>query len=236
VAEDLAGQIAAVGALADPARRELYRFVAAAEEPVSRDQAAAGVGLARHTVKFHLDRLVDDGLLETEFRRLSGRRGPGAGRPSKLYRRSARQIDVTLPERHYDLPGRILAGGVETAAATGGPVLEAVGEAATAEGRRLAAPGTALPDVLTGLGFEPRDTGDGVVLGNCPFHALATSHTALVCGMNLGMLTALLDERGEDVEASLDPAPGRCCVVLTAGSDRQRGAERVDRSRPGPGG
>jgi predicted ArsR family transcriptional regulator len=214
MAEDLAGQIAAVGALADPARRALYRFVAAADEPVSRDQAAAGVGMARHTVKFHLDRLVDDGLLETEYRRLSGRRGPGAGRPSKLYRRAARQIDVTLPERHYDLAGQILAGAVESASASGAPVLEAVDEAASAEGRRRAAPGTALTDVLTDLGFEPRATGDGVVLGNCPFHALATSHPALVCGMNLGMLTALLDERGERVSASLEPAPGRCCVVL----------------------
>src|SRR4051812_41143047 len=131
--EDLAGQIAAVGALADPARRALYRFVAASEAPVSRDQAAAGVGLARHTVKFHLDRLVDDGLLETEYRRLAGRRGPGAGRPSKLYRRSGRQIAVSLPERHYDLAGEILAGAVDAAAVSGRPVLEAVDAAATAE-------------------------------------------------------------------------------------------------------
>src|SRR4051812_22783268 len=166
VAEDLAGQIAAVGALADPARRALYRFVSAASEPVSRDEAAAGVGLARHTVKFHLDRLVDDGLLETEYRRLSGRRGPGAGRPSKLYRRSARQIDVTLPERHYDLAGQILAGAVESAAASGTPVLEAVDDAAAAEGRRLAAATGSAPldDVLTGLGYEPRAAGDAVVL------------------------------------------------------------------------
>src|SRR3954453_6122697 len=117
--EDFDGQVAAVGALADPARRALYRFVSAAENPVSRDQAAAGVGLARHTVKFHLDRLVDDGLLEAEDRRLSGRRGPGAGRPAKLYRRAARQFAVTLPERHYDLAGRVLAAAVESAAARG---------------------------------------------------------------------------------------------------------------------
>src|SRR3954471_10813065 len=166
--DQLAASAAGIGALADPARRALYRYVAAAAGPVSRDQAAAGVGLPRHTVKFHLDRLVDDGLLETEFRRLSGRRGPGAGRPSKLYRRSARQIAVTLPERHYDLAGQILAGAVDTAAARGTPVLAAVDAAATAEGRRLAAPQTPLSDVLAGLGFEPRENGDGVVLGNCP--------------------------------------------------------------------
>src|SRR3954454_6202490 len=117
---------AVIGALADPARRALYRYVAASTSPVSRDQAAEDVGLARHTVKFHLDRLVDEGLLETEYRRLSGRRGPGAGRPAKLYRRSTREIDVTLPERHYDLAGQILAGAVESAAASGAPVLEAV--------------------------------------------------------------------------------------------------------------
>src|SRR3954468_21017530 len=123
-------EFAAVGALADPARRALYRFVVEAEGPVSRDQAAAGVGLPRHTVKFHLDRLVDDGLLETEYRRLSGRRGAGAGRPAKLYRRAARQFEVTLPERHYDLAGRILAGAVDTAATGDAPVLDAVEQAA----------------------------------------------------------------------------------------------------------
>jgi predicted ArsR family transcriptional regulator len=221
--DEFAAQVTGVGALADPARRALYRFVAGAGAAVSRDQAAEGVGLPRHTVKFHLDRLVEDGLLDTEYRRLSGRRGPGAGRPAKLYRRSARQFDVTLPRRHYDLAGEVLAAAVDSAAAQGVPVLDAVAGSAAAEGRRLAAPGTALVDVLAGLGFEPRATDDGVLLGNCPFHALAAEHTALVCGMNLGLLGALLEERGEPgVRATLDPAPGRCCVVLAAASDPGR--------------
>jgi predicted ArsR family transcriptional regulator len=217
--DEFAAQVAGVGALADPARRALYRFVAGASAPVSRDQAAEGVGLPRHTVKFHLDRLVDDGLLDTEYRRLSGRRGPGAGRPAKLYRRSARQFDVTLPRRHYDLAGQVLAAAVDAAAAREVPVLEAVAESAAAEGRRRAAPGAPLAEVLTGLGYEPQETGDGVLLANCPFHALAATHTALVCGMNLGLLTALLDERAEEgTRATLAPAPGRCCVVLAPGS------------------
>jgi len=230
VAEDLAGQIAAVGALADPARRALYRFVAAAPEPVSRDQAAAGVGLARHTVKFHLDRLVDDGLLETEYRRLSGRRGPGAGRPSKLYRRAARQIDVTLPERHYDLAGHILARALEDAARDGGSVLDALRRAATDAGRKLGAqphtPGKqghkpasavqAVADALAEQGYEPRIQADTLVLANCPFHALADQHNTLVCNMNLDLITAMLDELGHPgLKATLDPAPGRCCVTLT---------------------
>jgi predicted ArsR family transcriptional regulator len=219
--DEFAAQVAGVGALTDPARRALYRFVAGAGAAVSRDQAAEGVGLPRHTVKFHLDRLVEDGLLDTEYRRLSGRRGPGAGRPAKLYRRSARQFDVTLPGRRYDLAGDVLAVAVDSAASRGVPVLEAVAESAAAQGRRLAAPGNSLVDVLAGLGYEPRDTAAGVVLGNCPFHALAAEHTALVCGLNLDLLGALLDERGEPgVRATLDPAPGRCCVVLAPGSGR----------------
>jgi predicted ArsR family transcriptional regulator len=211
--DDFAG----IAALADPARRALYRYVAASASPVSRDQAAEDVGLARHTVKFHLDRLVDEGLLETEYRRLSGRRGPGAGRPAKLYRRSTREFDVTLPERHYDLAGQILAEAVETAVECGVEVREAVRDAAAAQGFRLAtaAAGAPLEDVLAELGYEPRPAGQDYVLGNCPFHRLAATHTALVCGMNLDLLTALLDQRGETgVRASLAPAPGRCCVVL----------------------
>src|SRR3954452_725385 len=106
--DDFAAQVAGVSALADPVRRALYRFVVDAGEPVGRDQVAAGAGVARHTAKFHLDRLVAEGLVELEFRARSGRRGPGAGRPAKLYRRSERDFAVALPPRHYDVAGRVL--------------------------------------------------------------------------------------------------------------------------------
>ena len=226
--DDFVSQVNGVGALAEPARRALYLYVAAQSEPVSRDRAAEGVDLPRHTAKFHLDKLVEEGLLDTEFRRLSGRRGPGAGRPTKLYRRSARQVTVTLPERHYDLAGQILAAGVDLAAGEGTPVLDAVHRAAAAAGRRLGAAqnrragasAAVTPDdvmtALAALGYEPRPQGDVTVLANCPFHALAREHTALVCGMNLQLIEAMLDELGHPpVQARLDPAPGRCCVTLT---------------------
>ena len=111
----LSEQAASIGALAEPVRRALYVFVVAQRDPVSREQAAEGVDVPLHTAKFHLDKLVDEGLLEVEFRRLTGRTGPGAGRPSKLYRRSARELSVSLPERRYDVVGRILAAGVDRA-------------------------------------------------------------------------------------------------------------------------
>jgi len=222
---DFAAQVAGVGALAEPARRALYLYVVGQPEPVSRDRAAAGVGLARHTAKFHLDKLVAEGLLSTEFRRLSGRTGPGAGRPTKLYRRAERQIAVTLPERHYDLAGQILASAIEEAARSGIPVVEAVQVAAAAAGRRIGsgcgAPVRSLDDVvrvLSGNGYEPRIEDAAVVLANCPFHALARDHTALVCGMNLHLLGALLDVLGgTEVHARLEPAPQRCCVVVGTG-------------------
>jgi predicted ArsR family transcriptional regulator len=224
--DDFVSQVSGVGALAEPARRALYLYVAAQPVPVSRDQAAEGVDLPRHTAKFHLDKLVEEGLLDTEFRRLSGRRGPGAGRPTKLYRRSAREVAVTLPQRHYDLAGQILAGAVEAAARDAVPVLEAVHRAAADCGRRLGtreqpgegevSPLDVIATRLAGQGYEPRIRDGVVVLANCPFHALAREHTDLVCGMNLHLITALLDELGHpEIQARLDPAPGRCCVTLT---------------------
>jgi predicted ArsR family transcriptional regulator len=226
VDSDLADQVGGMSALVEPARRALYLYVVAQPDAVSRDEAAGGVGLPRHTAKFHLDRLVEEGLLTVEYRRLSGRRGPGAGRPAKLYRRSPRQFAVTVPPRDYELAGRILAAGVEEAAASGAPVAEAVGRAAGAAGRRIGASvgdgageAATLDDVVTALarqGYEPRVDGPSVVLLNCPFHALAADHLALVCGINLQLLAALLGELGHPATARLEPAPGRCCVVLTA--------------------
>src|SRR3954462_8431770 len=101
--------ISSVAALGDRLRRALYRFVVGQPAPGNRDQAAEALGIARHTAKFHLDRLVADGLLEVEFARPPGRTGPGAGRPAKYFRRAAGELSVSLPARPYDLAGRLFA-------------------------------------------------------------------------------------------------------------------------------
>jgi predicted ArsR family transcriptional regulator len=225
VADDFAEQVAGVAALADPVRRALYLHVVAQPAAVSRDAAAAGVGVPRHTAKFHLDRLVDDGLLEAEYRRLSGRRGPGAGRPAKLYRRSRRELTVTVPERHYELAAAVLASAVDAALRAERPLAQAVQQAAAEAGRCLAARARAagsdagrlesIAGVLAGQGYEPRLHEGTVVLANCPFAALARDHTGLVCGMNLDLIAALLADLGrQDLRATLDPEPGRCCVTV----------------------
>src|SRR4051794_14547108 len=90
MAEDRSAQVAAVAALAEPTRRRLYEYVVRRPHPVSRDDVAGALGVPRPTAAFHLDRLVSDGLLDVHYERRTGRTGPGAGRPAKLYRRSGR--------------------------------------------------------------------------------------------------------------------------------------------------
>ena len=215
--EDFDAQVERVAALGEPVRRSLYRFVVGQPAPVSREQAAAGVGVAHHVAKFHLDRLVSDGLLDVVYRRPPGRGGPGAGRPTKLYRRSARPVAVSLPERRYDLASRVMVEAIAVAQADGTPVAQALGAAANAYGRTLGGQGTDVAQVLADNGYEPRTGDDGIVLANCPFGGLAETHTALVCGMNLDLIDGVLCglPSGAAARARLDPAPGRCCVVVT---------------------
>jgi predicted ArsR family transcriptional regulator len=110
--DDLDERITGVASLAEPQRRALYRFVVERGGAVSKDEAATAMGVARSVAAFHLDRLVADGLLTTEFRRLTGRQGPGAGRPAKLYRRAKGELSVSLPARQYDLAAGLLAAAV----------------------------------------------------------------------------------------------------------------------------
>ena len=213
-------QAAGIGALADANRRALYEYVVSESAPVGREQAATAVGLPLHTASFHLDRLVTDGLLDAEFRRLTGRTGPGAGRPSKLYRRADRAFAVSLPPRRYDLVGGILAEAVSRVA--GGESLDrSLDSSAHDEGVALGrtATGTAEPTlpavarVLAGQGYEPRVDDDVLRLRNCPFDDLAQTHTALVCGLNQTFVQGVVDgmERS-DATACLEPEPGSCCV------------------------
>jgi predicted ArsR family transcriptional regulator len=225
--ENLQAQVTSIGALAEPNRLALYRYVAGATAPVSREQAAAAMDLPMHSVKFHLDRLVAEGLLEVEYRRLTGRTGPGAGRPSKLYRRAGRHLSVSLPERRYDLAGEVLAAAVDRSAREGTQIAEAVQQVAHATGSRIAgekipprragraAMTARLVDVLADQGYEPRLVDDDVCLTNCPFDRLAAEHTDLVCGMNLALVDGVLDGlQIEGMSARLEPQPGFCCVKV----------------------
>jgi predicted ArsR family transcriptional regulator len=223
---DLREQLSGVGVLAEPARRALYEYVLRQPQPVSREQAAEAVALPLHSVKFHLDKLAAAGLLEVEYRRLTGRTGPGAGRPSKLYRPSGREVAFTVPPRRYDLVGEVLVEAVERAVRDRVPVGDAVKVVAREVGRELGsapADGGAEADgeddmaragaVLAAHGYRPSEVDDELCLLNCPFDRLAAEHTELVCGLNLALVQGVIDGlEAETLRPRLAPQAGRCCV------------------------
>lgn len=209
-----AQRLATVAVLDDPVRRSLYEYVVSRAEPVGRDDAAEALDLKRGTVAFHLERLATEGLLDVEYRRLSGRTGPGAGRPAKLYRRPDSEVAVSVPERRYDLAGELLAAAVERSARTGAPVNEVLHELARGTGREIGAAAGSVEEALKGYGFQPTSDGEGGwMLGNCPFHQLARQHTQLICGLNLQLLCGVANGAGEDgYTMVLEPRPDQCCV------------------------
>lgn len=209
--------LAALAALEEPTRRRIYDLVATHAEALSRDQVAETLELPRTTAAFHLERLADEGLLDVNHVRRSGRTGPGAGRPTKLYRRSSRQVTVSIPPRHYELAARLLLSAIEESTRTGAPASDALEKHAYQAGAELGrvSKGPSIEEALTRCGFEPRHDGGDIALGNCPFQPLAAEFTATVCGMNLHLLNGLL-EGADDAEwsARLDPSPDLCCVRL----------------------
>lgn len=220
-----AERLEALAALREPVRMRLYGYVARRPAAVSRDEAAQAVGVSRAMAAFHLDKLVELGLLRTEYRRLSGRTGRGAGRPSKLYRRSRREFSVMLPERNHELLARLLA---ETAAlarnnaATDG-VAHRYGRSFGARARkRISSHATpkrldrCVADVVEELGFEPFDSGTGDVWArNCPFERLSRRYPSVVCEMAIEFVGGVIEGVGtSSVNVRRDEDPDRCCVVL----------------------
>jgi predicted ArsR family transcriptional regulator len=216
-----AEQLSAVASITDPTRHALYDFVSRSTAPTGRDEAAAALGVPRGTAAFHLDRLVESGVLEIEFQRRSGRSGPGAGRPAKLYRAAAAEVSASVPERHYDLAAELLSSAVEEADRTGGPIGETLRRVSTEFGRALGAEEGSLDAVLESTGYEPVDDGaGGLLLSNCPFHRLAQSHTQTICGANAALLQGAAEGSGEcDRRADFEPrTDGYCCVHVVPNS------------------
>jgi len=195
-------EVDVVAVLADPVRRDLYEYVAGAGHEVGRAEAADALGMARTLAAFHLDKLVDAGLLEVAHRRLTGRSGPGAGRPAKVYRVAASEHLASVPPRDYRGLAMLLAEAVEAAGAE---------EALIAAARRVPADPREPVELLAERGYQPYRDGDVIRSRNCPFRALSDEFPVLVCAMNHALIGALI---GGDVRVRLDPLPGECCVVV----------------------
>ena len=225
MASDTERGISAVAAMDQPLRRDVYALLAEPGSWIGRDEAAEALAIPRSVAAFHLDKLVDAGLAEVRFERRTGRSGPGAGRPAKLYRRSSEEAAASVPERHYDLAGELMVRAIAASVRTGSAVDAALADVARAAGREAGAEvageqdrRAAVLEALAAHGYEPvvRDDGE-VVLRNCPFHRLAEEERPLVCGMNLDYLEGCLDGAGVagDLTARLAPEPGYCCVRLS---------------------
>src|SRR3954471_23257487 len=207
--------VAALSALGDATRRRVYEHVSSQTGGGSREEAAAAAGVARTLAPYHLDRLAAEGLLTVTRERRTGRTGPGAGRPAKLYARSEQEVAVSVPPRDYHVAAQLLADAA--AADATGATREALTGAAGRLGRALGAEGGDLHAMLRTRGYEPYEDEPGVQrLRNCPFHAVAQRQPEVVCDMNLALLAGLVE--GRDVTTSLEPGPGRCCVALRVSS------------------
>nr|WP_018539318.1 helix-turn-helix domain-containing protein [Streptomyces sp. SID8354] len=216
----------------DPVRRRLYEYVVTQGREVGRNEAAEAAGVARTLAAHHLDKLTEAGLLESGSRRLTGRSGPGAGRPAKVYTRARVERAVSLPTRDYRTAAELLAEAAEQAGLDAG-----LCAAARRRGQALRGPTAPCGDleeamaVLAARGYEPHlentagtqdaegakeTTGEAATvlrMRNCPFHAVAERFPPLVCGMNLALLEGLLGTDGP-VRARMDARPGECCVVV----------------------
>lgn len=211
----------AIALLQEPLRRSLYDYVVTQHRDVTRAEAADSVGIERTLAAFHLDKLVDAGLLDVTTGRVNGRAGPGAGRPAKLYRRSGIERQVSLPARDYQTAAEVLADAAESVRLD-----QVVYEAARAKGRaewaESADNAKAELDELAMLnarGYELYPDGDVVRMANCPFDALSATQPGLTCGMNLALLQGFLEQSDRwDVVLDARPGPG-CCAVLRSKSN-----------------
>lgn len=220
--------IRAVAALDDDTRRALYEAVRAARRPVTREEAAASVGTSRNLAAFHLDKLVEAGLLRAHYEHDGARRR--VGRSPKLYEPADGDVSVSLPERRPDVLAGILVDAVltertgETARESALRVAHEHGVATGTTHRQALRPGRLGPEraltlcegILRAGGYEPaRISPREVRLRNCPFHPLAAQEPELVCGLNHafvnGVLAAVDSPR---VQAVLEPRAGECCVEL----------------------
>jgi predicted ArsR family transcriptional regulator len=218
--------LVALTLLVEPVRRDLYDWVVAQARPVGREEAATALKITRALATFHLDRLAAAGLLEAGYRRLSGRVGPGAGRPARVYWRADREFSVSLPDRRYERVAQLFALALESLDDKSVP--ESLQNAARELGEQLGAtggrgaPGRRLTAALKAGGYEPVTVKTGVIrLRNCPFAALAAAHRPLVCGTNLALAEGIIRGSGATtVRPILDFQPDLCCVAFVPDTDR----------------
>jgi predicted ArsR family transcriptional regulator len=221
--------LAVLKALGDETRYAMYRELATATSPLSAQDLADRLGLHANTVRLHLDRLREVGLVDVE----ALHRGT-VGRPQHRY-----FLAAGAPGLGFDPPAHALLAGLLAALAerVGADPDDAAdtGHAWGVEaGKRTRTRSClrALEAELLRLGFEPAvEPGDGTAEGaarveflHCPFRELAEAYPELVCNLHRGLCEGVVDQVGggsvEEFATLYDPEP--CHVTVSVGyPDRQ---------------
>lgn len=228
--------VSAIATLDDDVRRALFGCVRDSPGPITREAAAQSVGISRKLAAFHLDKLVEAGLLQARVDAGGARR---VGRAPKVYEPSGDDVGVSIPQREHAMLAEVLVAAIQDASTSADACEGAVrvaGERGEQEGaavREQVRPGRLgieraarlVAQVLARHGFEPARTGNDVLLRNCPFHPLAASAPEVVCKINHAYLSGVLRGLGADSAlcTELAPEPGQCCVAFRA----RTGASRV---------
>jgi len=195
-------RLAVLKALGDNTRYAIYLELARSATPRSTADIADTLGLHPNTVRPHLERMREVGLLDVEV----DARG-SVGRPQHRYLLAADAPSLGLEPAAFPLLARLLAG----AAASAGVAPDAAADASRDAGRALArrTPGRscveALSRALDELGFDPAvGSEDGlatVAFTHCPFRELAEAHPELVCHLHRGLVEGFVEQQGgADVE------------------------------------
>ncbi len=216
-------QLSVLKALGDETRYSMYQELARSTAAMSAQDLSERLGLHANTVRLHLERLREAGLVDVE----AIHRGT-VGRPQHLY-----FLAAGAPGLGFDPPAHALLAGLLAALAerVGADVGEATetGRAWGAEaGRRTRASSClqALESELHQLGFEPAteatagcDTNTRIEFLHCPFRELAEAYPELVCNLHRGLCEGLVDSVGggrvEEFATLYDSEP--CHVTVSAG-------------------
>lgn len=231
----------ALEAVGDPELRAALRFVRSRRRPVTADELAANQTVHRNVARARLERLAQAGLVVSDFERRSGRSGPGAGRPAKVYAPAPETTAIEFPDRNYaELVGllvdalpergrrrRLRELGVELAR----PLAGCAGLTPARDVRRGA---ERVCDALGRLGFqasveEVRDDTIVISTPTCPLRPLVVANPELA-DVDRGMWCGLLEAAVDGVHASEVVCETRDClddhascrVVATLAQKRSR--------------
>jgi predicted ArsR family transcriptional regulator len=210
-------------ALADATRHRLYRYLRLSGRPVGVREIAARLSLHPNTLRPHLRRLEEAGLVTSEVSH-----GATVGRPQTLYT----AVDRDQREgRDFRLLADILAAVLQGRRARERAQTQAREWGAFLAGRTLARPGArraggpnlaTLQEALAEAGFDPRfrrRTADRVeiTMRDCPFRELLDEHRDLVCAVHEGLLEGILAASRPPLElVEFRPLVDRSTCRLTA--------------------